>query len=205
MLDARRSARVARGSALLTRVTGTGCLLGALTAACAAVHDDPFEAALTATLWLDLAGETAAERAQGPGSFRVHLLDALDEQPMPPRPGEPDDFEGIQALWRDVPRWDSSADPKRMEAAWIGRAAGCYAGRAAGSAADGVCDDLTYTVLALRLVERVGPDFTTEDVAQAWLDEHPDAPAGLRRHVAESRDTVARAVTAQERDADSHA
>ena len=38
---------------------------------------------------------------------------------------------------------------------------------------------------------------------QAWLDEHPAAPAGLRRTVAESRDAVARAVAAQERDADS--
>ena len=67
-----------RGSELLPRVTGTGCLLGALTAACTAVHTDPFEAALAATVWLDLAGEAAATRATGPGSFRMHLLDALD-------------------------------------------------------------------------------------------------------------------------------
>ncbi len=39
------------------------------------------------------------------------------------------------------------------------------------------------------------------DTTQAWLDEHPDAPNGLRRLVAESRDAVARAVAAQERDA----
>ena len=78
VLDARRQARVDRGSELLPRVTGTGCLLGALTAACTAVHPDPFEAALAATVWLDLAGEAAAARATGPGSFRMHLLDALD-------------------------------------------------------------------------------------------------------------------------------
>ncbi len=35
---------------------------------------------------------------------------------------------------------------------------------------------------------------------QAWLDEHPQAPDGLRRLVAENRDAVARAVHAQERD-----
>ncbi len=35
---------------------------------------------------------------------------------------------------------------------------------------------------------------------QAWLDEHPQAPDGLRRLVAESRDAVVRAVRAQERD-----
>lgn len=79
VLDASREARLARGSALLPRVTGTGCLLGALTAACTAVWEDPFEAALTATTWMALAGERAASRATGPGSFRMHLLDALDE------------------------------------------------------------------------------------------------------------------------------
>ncbi len=77
--DGQRQERLARGSDLLPRVTGTGCLLGALTAACAAVCDDPFDAALAATTWMDLAGELAAERATGPGSFRLHLLDALDE------------------------------------------------------------------------------------------------------------------------------
>jgi len=79
VLDGGRRVRVERGSPLLARVTGTGCLLGALTAACAAVHPDPFEAALAATVWMDLAGELAAGRATGPGSFRMHLLDALDE------------------------------------------------------------------------------------------------------------------------------
>ncbi|MEE1617893.1 hydroxyethylthiazole kinase [Brachybacterium sp. J153] len=74
-----RRERVARGSALLARVTGTGCLLGALTAACTAVAEDALVAARAATVWLDLAGEVAATRATGPGSFRMHLLDALDE------------------------------------------------------------------------------------------------------------------------------
>ena len=77
--DARRRRRLARGSVLLPRVTGTGCLLGALTAACTAAWEDPFEAALAASTWLALAGELAETRATGPGSFRMHLLDALDE------------------------------------------------------------------------------------------------------------------------------
>ncbi|MFB9073184.1 hydroxyethylthiazole kinase [Citricoccus parietis] len=78
VLDAGRGTSVARGTSLLTRVTGTGCLLGALTAACCAVEVDPLRAALAATTWLNVAGELAAERAAGPGSFRVELLDALD-------------------------------------------------------------------------------------------------------------------------------
>ncbi|NUL45371.1 hydroxyethylthiazole kinase [Cellulosimicrobium funkei] len=78
VLDAGRRTSVVRGTSLLTRVTGTGCLLGALTAACCAVEVDPFRAALAATTWLNVAGEVAAGRAAGPGSFRVELLDALD-------------------------------------------------------------------------------------------------------------------------------
>lgn len=79
LLDRERRVRLARGTPLLTRVTGTGCLLGALTAACTAVRDDRFTAALAATTWLNVAGELAASRSPGPGSFRMHLLDALDE------------------------------------------------------------------------------------------------------------------------------
>ncbi|WP_152354614.1 hydroxyethylthiazole kinase [Brachybacterium subflavum] len=88
---------VRRGHPLLTRVTGTGCLLGALTAAClVAVRrmrpvDPPADpavdplarpsvlAARAATVWLDVAGERAARRAPRPGAFRTALLDALDE------------------------------------------------------------------------------------------------------------------------------
>lgn len=70
--------KISRGHPLMARVTGTGCLLGALTAGCLAV-DDPMEAAVAAVTWFDVAGEVAAARAGGPGSFRVQLLDALDE------------------------------------------------------------------------------------------------------------------------------
>lgn len=74
---AQHEARVTAGHPTLTRVTGTGCALGALTAACAAVAE-PFVAALTASWWMGMAGERAAESRAGPGSFRVALLDALD-------------------------------------------------------------------------------------------------------------------------------
>ncbi|WP_435203667.1 aminopeptidase N [Janibacter sp. GS2] len=45
-----------------------------------------------------------------------------------------------------------------------------------------------------------GPELLAR--TQGWLDEHEQAPAGLRRTVAERRDAVARAVSAQERDAE---
>lgn len=74
--DGRRTVRVASGTPLLTRVSGTGCLLGALTAAHLAVAD-PFVAAVAATALLTVASERVAHLR--PGSFRVGLLDALDE------------------------------------------------------------------------------------------------------------------------------
>ncbi|MFN8097661.1 MAG: hydroxyethylthiazole kinase [Dermatophilaceae bacterium] len=75
--DGRREVVVRNGSPMLTRVTGTGCLLGALTAACV-VASSPWLGALTATAWLGIAGEVAATPGCGPGAFRSALLDALD-------------------------------------------------------------------------------------------------------------------------------
>ncbi|MDU1587729.1 MAG: hydroxyethylthiazole kinase, partial [Cutibacterium avidum] len=71
--------KISRGHPFMARVTGTGCLLGALTAGCLVATDDPVQAAVTAVTWFDVAGEVAAARAGGPGTFRVQLLDALDE------------------------------------------------------------------------------------------------------------------------------
>lgn len=72
-----RSVRVTGGSALMTKVTGVGCALGALTAAACAVTDDPLLAATAATAGLCAAAELAEEASRGPGSFAVHLLDEL--------------------------------------------------------------------------------------------------------------------------------
>lgn len=70
-------ARVGNGVPLMSRVTGMGCTASALTAAFAAVTPSPFLAAVQGMAALGVAGEIAAERAPGPGSFQVHLLDAL--------------------------------------------------------------------------------------------------------------------------------
>lgn len=75
--DGRRSWQIASGSPLLQRVTGTGCALGALVAACCAVAD-PFAAAVTAHAWMGSAAELAAAEASGPGDFAWRLLNALD-------------------------------------------------------------------------------------------------------------------------------
>lgn len=88
--DGERTVRVDSGSPTLTRVTGTGCLLGALTAAHLAVAP-PFVAVVAATALLTVASERIGHLR--PGSFRVALVDALDEV-------SPDDVsQGVGLSW----------------------------------------------------------------------------------------------------------
>ncbi|MFF1836538.1 hydroxyethylthiazole kinase [Streptomyces sp. NPDC058231] len=75
--DGERSARIANGHALLTRVTGGGCALGAVMAAFAAVDEDRFATTVAAVAAYTVAAEQAAKEASGPGSFAVAFLDAL--------------------------------------------------------------------------------------------------------------------------------
>ena len=79
ILDADRSGEVAFGDELMSRVTGTGCLHTAIAAACAAVEDDPYVAAHAAATWLGVAGQRAGKVTRRPGTFRIALLDAIDE------------------------------------------------------------------------------------------------------------------------------
>lgn len=75
--DGERDAWIHGGDALLTRVTGGGCTLGATTAAFLAVAA-PFEAAVAACAVHAAASERAASHSRRPGSFAVAFLDALD-------------------------------------------------------------------------------------------------------------------------------
>lgn len=79
--DGTRVLRIANGDALLTRVTGGGCALGAVMAAFLGAARGGAHDALTAVAAASLVYTVAAERAvavsSGPGSFAVALLDAL--------------------------------------------------------------------------------------------------------------------------------
>lgn len=77
IVDADRVSRVANGDPIMTRVTGMGCTASALTGAFAAVNPSPRDAAEHAMAVMGVAGELAAARADGPGSFQMHFLDAL--------------------------------------------------------------------------------------------------------------------------------
>ncbi|MFI9081965.1 hydroxyethylthiazole kinase [Streptomyces sioyaensis] len=78
LTDGMRVVRLANGHPLLALVTGTGCSLGALVAACTAVTGDTLLAAAAATGLLTVAAEEAAARSVGPGTFAVTLIDELD-------------------------------------------------------------------------------------------------------------------------------
>ncbi|WP_241387287.1 hydroxyethylthiazole kinase [Rhodococcus sp. CH91] len=69
--------RIAGGSAMLPRVTSTGCSLGGLVAAYLAVAATPLIGVATAHAHVAVAAEIAEENSSGPGSFAVAYLDAL--------------------------------------------------------------------------------------------------------------------------------
>jgi len=76
--DGRRSARILGGSSLMPRVTALGCSLTGVTGAfVAAAPDMPFEATIAALAMFAVAGQQAAEKASGPGSFAPLFLDRL--------------------------------------------------------------------------------------------------------------------------------
>jgi hydroxyethylthiazole kinase len=75
--DGERVIGVENGHPWLTAVTGTGCMATAVTGAFAAVEPDGWLAAVAALGLFGLAAERAAGNAQGPGSFKTALIDAL--------------------------------------------------------------------------------------------------------------------------------
>jgi hydroxyethylthiazole kinase len=75
--DGTREVRIVGGHPLMPRVTATGCALTAVTGAYVAVAADAFAGAVAALAVFAAAGARAGERAAGPGSFRVALLDEL--------------------------------------------------------------------------------------------------------------------------------
>jgi hydroxyethylthiazole kinase len=77
LTDGETVIRVPGGDRIMTRVTGTGCALGALMAAFLPVTESPLKAATAASAIFAVAGERAARSSQGPGSFSVSFLDQL--------------------------------------------------------------------------------------------------------------------------------
>ena len=75
--DGKRVIRVSNGHPLMGYVTGTGCTATVTIGAFLAVDEDPLSATATALAFFGLAGEVAGETAKAPGTFMIHMLDAL--------------------------------------------------------------------------------------------------------------------------------
>ncbi|HEY8756625.1 MAG TPA: hydroxyethylthiazole kinase [Candidatus Dormibacteraeota bacterium] len=76
--DGTSTLSIANGHPMLATVTGTGCIASALVGCFAAVNEGAaLRATAEALVALGVAGENAAARSSGPGSFHVALYDAL--------------------------------------------------------------------------------------------------------------------------------
>lgn len=75
--DGVQVAYVDNGHPLLASITGSGCMSTSLVGAFLAVAPDSFTAATAALMAMGIAGEIAAPKSGGPGTFRSHLLDAV--------------------------------------------------------------------------------------------------------------------------------
>lgn len=80
--DGQKTASVDNGSEMFTKITGAGCMLGALLSGFSGANPSAlFEANLTGLICMGIAGEKAAKLDRGhlPGSFRSYLMDEINQ------------------------------------------------------------------------------------------------------------------------------
>jgi len=77
VLDEGRRVVLDNGHPLMSYMTGTGCMLAAMIAAFVACEKDVFVATVAAVAGFGVAGERAAKKSIGPGTFKVAFLDSL--------------------------------------------------------------------------------------------------------------------------------
>ncbi|MDD4497167.1 MAG: hydroxyethylthiazole kinase [Methanosarcinaceae archaeon] len=68
---------VKNGHELMGSIVGTGCMVASIIASFAAVNPDYCDASREALCCFGAAGELAAEKSNGPGSFKVNLYDEV--------------------------------------------------------------------------------------------------------------------------------
>lgn len=66
-----------RGSAMLAKITGAGCLLTSVVAAFSCQSDNVKQSVFNAMEYYNICAEVAAQKSLGPGSFKVNFLDEL--------------------------------------------------------------------------------------------------------------------------------
>lgn len=79
--DGKETYIVRNGHPILTKVTGTGCLLTSIIGAFSAVEKNLINAAVAALTFYGVSAELAASKTveKGPGSFQIELLDKLSQ------------------------------------------------------------------------------------------------------------------------------
>ncbi|MCL2560653.1 MAG: hydroxyethylthiazole kinase [Turicibacter sp.] len=80
MTDGRRCAYCHNGVAMLSEITGTGCMLASVIGVGVGAGNDAFDSALLASVMIGIAGEEAYAAVNGErklGTFRVQLFDAM--------------------------------------------------------------------------------------------------------------------------------
>lgn len=78
IVDGTSAYLIENGDSMLSDITGTGCMLGALCSAYLSIGEGrSMEAAILGTVAMGIAGELAALDCPGTGTFQVRLLDSL--------------------------------------------------------------------------------------------------------------------------------
>lgn len=75
--DGKRTLVVRNGHELMGSIVGTGCMAASVIASFAAVNPDHCEAAKDALCYFGIAGELAAARSEGPGTFKMYFYDEV--------------------------------------------------------------------------------------------------------------------------------
>jgi hydroxyethylthiazole kinase len=75
--DGRKTYVVANGHAMMGSIVGTGCMAASVIGAFAAVEKDYAKASAYALVCFGIAGEIAAKKIRGPGSFKERFYDEL--------------------------------------------------------------------------------------------------------------------------------
>jgi len=75
--DGKRTFVVRNGHEQMGSIVGTGCMAASIIASFAAVNSDYCDAAKDALCYFGVAGELAAGKSGGPGSFKMHLYDEV--------------------------------------------------------------------------------------------------------------------------------
>lgn len=75
--DCTRSVLVKNGHPMMANIVGTGCMATSVIGTFAAVEKDLVAASIAGLVCYEVAAELAAEKAQGPGSFKERIFDAV--------------------------------------------------------------------------------------------------------------------------------